>query len=472
MKKKLLYGYNTKRYGFVTVAMSVKGEIVMNKSFAFRLGFCITIVALILYTQICRIIFIPITWDEGLTYVFYVNRFFHSGDFIGGIIACLNGEIYCAANNHLLNTFLIGLAEKITNTRYNIAVIRFPIFAFWIIYAFACARQFLKKNISYLAFVMLMCCSYVNEFFALARGYGYSVAMIAIALFAYSDWLEDKNDRHIVWAFYALLIGEFANTATLLITATVALIFLIKIISEKNFLFYLQKLWRPVVIWIALQLVVVKYHFLITKYDLSIYNDRVGGLKSLIVNIITIPLTERTVSKPLQIFLIALVLLNIVVLVKKLKKVNDYPFFMMLIAFIGICFAMVQIIKNFSDQSGYPAGRALILIYPVCVLALDELLINCCTLLDKVKFEKALTYATVAVSILAFAFCMKTTNFKQSSDWPEAAACKKAAYAVYKAQGAKGMGYLEDISYNTDAFIYWQQKLLYEHGYDIFAQNN
>ena len=436
----------------------------------FRIGFSIFVIAIITYTQIQRLLFIPITWDEGLTYVFYVTRFFHSGDFFGGIMECLRGQIYCAANNHLLNTFLIGICEKITNTRFNIAVIRFPVFVFWLAYVFACTKQFLKGSISYIAFVMLMCCSYINEFFALARGYGYSVAMIAIALFAYKDWLEDNDDRHVVWAFYALLIGEFANTATLLITAPVALIFLIKIISEKKLVFYAQKLWRPVVIWIALQLVVVKYHFLITKYDLSIYNDRAGGLKSLIVNIITIPLTERTVSKPLQLLLIVLVLLNIIALIKKMKKVSEYPFFAMVIAFVGICFAMVQIIKNFSDQSGYPAGRALILIYPVCILALDELLTGSIALLNKAKFGKAVSIGTIAVSILAFAFCMKTTNFKQSSDWPEAAACKKAAYAVYEAQGEKGMGYLKDISYNTDAFIYWQQKILYEHGYDIFNQ--
>ena len=450
----------------------------MNKSFSFRLVFCLTIVAIITYTQICRLIFVPITWDEGLTYVFYVNRFFHSGDFIGGVMACLRGEIYCAANNHILNTFLIGLAEKITNTRYNIAVIRFPIFAFWVIYAIACARQFLKKNLSYLAFVMLMCCSYINEFFALARGYGYSVAMIALSLFAYREWLSDKKDRHIVWAFYALFIAELANTAVLLVTATVCIVFLVKIISEKNFMYYLKRLWIPVSIWIALNLGIVKYHFLITEYDKSICNDRTGGLKALLVNIITIPLTERTVPRPLWLFLLALLLLNVIVVIKKKKVIDKYPFFLMLILFIGICVASVQTLKHFSDQAGYPAGRVLVLVYPVCILALEELLVNGFSFVGETiatfkafNLSKVSSLVSVAVSVPALIFCMTTTNYKQSTDWPEAALYKKAAYEVYKSKGKKGMGYLEDISYNTDAFIFWQQKILFEDGYDIFNQN-
>jgi hypothetical protein len=440
----------------------------MKKVLRFRLIFCLIVVAIIAYKQVYRLINIPITWDEGITYVFYVNRFFHSGDFLGGIRACLNGEIYCAANNHLLNTFLIGITELITNTRYNIAVIRFPIFVFWVLYTYACSRQFLKKNISYVAFVMLLCCSYINEFFALARGYGYAVALVCISLFAYKEWLNDTKDRNIILCFYALLFAELANTAALLITAAVAIVFLIKIISEKKFLIYLKSLWLPVSVWIALQLLVVKYHFLITKYDLSIANDRAGGVKTLIVNLISLPLTQRMVPKPLQLFLVTLVLLNAYVIIKKMKVINDYPFTMMIFSYVFICFAMVEILKHFSDQSGYPAGRVLILVYPLCIMALDELLRNPLVLLKESTLPRTVPATSVAVALIGLVFFSATTNYKQTTDWPEAATCKKAAYKVYKSHGKKGMGYLQDISYNTDAFIYWQQKILYEDGYDIF----
>ncbi|WP_408070169.1 hypothetical protein [Butyrivibrio sp. JL13D10] len=440
----------------------------MKKAFWFRLSFCLIILATITYEQIYRILNIPITWDEGITYVFYVNRFFHSGDFLGGIRACLNGEIYCAANNHLQNTFLIGIAELITHTRYNSVVIRFPIFIFYIFYIYSCSRQFMKKNISYVAFVMLICCSYINEFFALARGYGYAVAMIGISLFAYKEWLEDGKNRHIIWAFYGLLIAELANTAALLITAAVAMVFLIKIVSGKKFLYYWKKLWFPASVWILIQLAVVKYHFLVTKYDLSIANDREGGLKTLIVNLISIPLTQRMVPKPLQLFLACLVILNVYVLIRKRKVINDYPFSMMIFSYVFICFSMVESLKHFSDQSGYPTGRVLILVYPLCVLALDELLRNGLSLLNEGTLQKMIPATSLAVALIGLVFFSATTNYKQTTDWPEAAICKKAAYKVYKSHGKKGMGYLKDISYNTDAFIYWQQKILYEDGYDIF----
>ena len=440
----------------------------MKKVFRFRLFFCLIVVSVITYKQIYRLLNIPITWDEGITYVFYVNRFFHSGDFLGGIRACLHGEIYCAANNHLLNTFLIGATELISNTRYSIAVIRFPIFIFWIIYTYACSSEFLKKNISYVTFVMLMCCSYINEFFALARGYGYAVALICISLFAYKEWLIDGKDRHIILSFYALLLAELANTAALLVTAAVAIVFLIKIISGKMLLSYWKKLWIPVSVWTMLQLAVVKYHFLITKYDLSIANDRTGGLKALIVNLISLPLTQRIVPKPLQLFLVTLLLLNAYLLIKKMKVINDYPFTIMIFSYIFICFSMVEILKHFSEQAGYPSGRVLILVYPLCIIALDELLRNCLTLLKGSAFPRTVPAASVTVALVGLVFFSATTNYKQTTDWPEAATCKKAAYKVYKSHGKKGLGYLQDISYNTDAFIYWQQKILYENGYDIF----
>ena len=246
------------------------------------------------------------------------------------------------------------------------------------------------------------------------------------------------------------------------------IVFLIKIISEKQLISYWKKLWLPVSVWIALQLLVVKYHFLITKYDLSIANDREGVIKALIVNLISLPLTQRMVPKPLQLFLVSLVLLNAYVLFKKRKTIKDYPFSMMIFSYVFICFAMVEILKHFSDQSGYPAGRVLILVYPLCVLALDELLRNCLILLKESVMPGTVPATSIAVALIALVFFSVTTNYKQTTDWPEAATCKKAAYKVYKSHGKKGLGYLQDISYNTDAFIYWQQKILYENGYDIF----
>ena len=124
--------------------------------------------------------------------------------------------------------------------------------------------------------------------------------------------------------------------------------------------------------------------------------------------------------------------------------------------------------KFFSDQSGYPSGRVLILEYPLCVLALEEMLRNGLSFLKENTYAKFVPGACVAASLLMLVFFMATTNYKQTTDWPEAATCKSAAYKVYKSKGKKGLSYLQSISYNTDAFIYWQQKILYEDGYDIF----
>lgn len=437
----------------------------------FRIYFSFIVIVVISFIQIHRLLYIPITWDEGLTYVRFVNRFFHEDGFITGLFSFFRGEIGAPANNHFLNTILIGLADKITHSRYNEIVIRLPIFLFWIVYVIVCTKQFLKKNLSFVAYTLLMCCSYVNEFFALARGYGFAAVLILISQVLLEKWISDDKDQIIVFAFFLLIFAELANTAALIVTAAYVVTFIIIMIRKRRLFLFIKRKWFMIFIWTILQIVVIKLHFFITKMDESLYNDKVGGLMAMLKNTITLPVYSKKAKILLIIFLSILVILNLLLIIMKKRSLFDYSFSMMLTFYFIICYLAVQLSKSISNHVGYPIGRVLVISYPVFVFAINELIKNSyCKVKDEMG-GRILEYFRIAISFCVIILCLYKTNYSLSTNWTTAGLYKEAAYDIYLNHNEKNSEYLKTIQPNLDAFIFWEKKILFENGYDIFVTN-
>lgn len=437
----------------------------------FRIWFSLIVIAVIGYMQIHRLLYIPITWDEGLTYARFVDRFFHEDGFISGLVSFFRGELGSPANNHFLNTILIGLADKITHTRYNTVVIRLPIFLFWIAYVYVSTKQFLKKDLTYVAYTLLMCCSYVNEFFALARGYGFAAILILMSLVLFEKWLSDDKDRTIVWAFFILILSELANTAALIVTAAYAATFIIILIQKGELLPFIKRMWFIILIWTILQIAVIKLHFFITKMDHSLYNDKSGGIKEVIRNTLTLPFRSDKAKILLLWSAAVLVIINLLLIILKKRSVFHYPFSMMLTSYFVICYLAVQMSRKISAQAGYPVGRILIIPYPVFVFAVNELIKNSYYEVKEERQSKILNYFQTAISGVVFILCLYKTDYSVSTDWGRAELYKEAAYDIYYNQNDKDLEYLKNINPNLDAFIFWEKKILYETGYDVFVKN-
>lgn len=442
----------------------------LNINKKYKYVFVFIIFCILLFFQIYRLLNIPITWDEGITYVFFVDRFFHQGDFIGGIHSFFLREIGAVANNHILNTFLIGITEKLIGVQYNEVVIRLPIFAFWIIYMFASIRYYIQEKISALAFICLTCCSYVNEYFSISRGYAYSAALILLALIQFRKWCSNKKNRYIVEVFYLLLLAELANTAALLITASFVVLYICICVYQRNIVNMIKKLWLPITIWVILQLLVVKYHFFITINDPSLFNNKTGGIIEMMIELVTMPF-----PKVLHIYLLILIafiiIVNVFLIIKKKICIGDYKFCSLLILYFVICFIIVNISRYLSSHAGYPTGRILVISYPMYILALDELVKNSYCWISSVKGKRIVNLVCASLSAVLFAICLVNTKYKESTIQPSAEKFKNVAYDIYYNHNDRDVEYLKTICQDPNGFIYYRKKILYENQYDIYVKN-
>lgn len=134
---------------------------------------------------------------------------------------------YIDANNHFLNSFLGGAFIRLFNSDAMWIVrlgnvLSFPLF-FWSLYGMR--RFFHRALYSYLFIVLLTCTPFVLEFFGMARGYGISIAFMALALLQMMHVLKHENSWRVWLAIGAWLLAVYANL-TLLPMALFSLFFM------------------------------------------------------------------------------------------------------------------------------------------------------------------------------------------------------------------------------------------------------
>lgn len=430
-----------------------------------RVVFSVFMISVMVYFQIQRLRYVPITWDEGLTYVIHVKGIFYSGDFWKGIIRYFTDWTEDAGNNHLLNTLLIGFFDKITGSRFNDMILRLPVCLFFAGYLFLCTKEFLAEKITWVGYSALMCCSYFNEFFAYSRGYSIAATLIFIAAFFFRKGQEEKKPYLAVLTFYILFLAETANTAVLLLTAGFVVYFISAIIVEKEFVFVLKRLWLPILIYTILQVLMIKHHFNITEWDVGLYADTEHGVRRMMYSTLTLPAGNDITAKGFLGLIIVLLLINGLLFLIKIRSFKPYVFCTVLFIYFTICFIAV----NALDQGGYPLGRVLVLSYPLVALGLDEL-VREPEMALAAKLKPGIPYILQGLlSVFLLFMLFSSTDYRHSTDWPEAAEYKAAAYEAYE-KGIEDEEYFSYIKPNTDAVRYWREKILYEHGHDIFGR--
>ena len=425
-----------------------------------RIAFSVIMVGITLFFLIQRLINIPLTWDEGLTYVIHCKKIFRSGDFVGGIVKFFTDWTEDAGNNHFLNTMLIGILDEIVGVRFSTAVIRFPIVAFGIGYLIVCTRLFLKEKISWIGYVMLLGCPYVNEFFMIARGYAMAAALVFFGTVFFRKWINERKPYYAVLAFYTFFLAEAANTAVLLIVASFVIVFALDIIIEKDFLNVLKRLWLPIALYGVIQVLVIIHHFNLTKWEDHIYADYEHGVRLMMYRTFTLPAGENAMIANILFYgFIVLAAVNGILFIIKLRSLKPYILCCVLLTYFTICFTAVNVL----DQGGYPMGRVLIITYPLVALAFDELFMG----IRKALENNGVKIATNVLQGIALCFVLvvlvMNTDYTKSTDWPEAAYYKSIAYDAYN-NGIKDREYFRQYcdNENTDAVRYWREKILFE----------
>lgn len=150
---------------------------------------------------------VPFYWDEIYTYMHYVKP---------GVFLIQDFD-KMDANNHLLNTWLIQAFVKIFGAHQFIlrlpAILSFLIYA---LFAIRFSRLFSSTWFQLGSVCILLLNPFVNDYFYLARGYSFSMAMLLGSLYYCYRFLSDQNQ--LKYATLALLItslGLLANFSLL-----------------------------------------------------------------------------------------------------------------------------------------------------------------------------------------------------------------------------------------------------------------
>ncbi len=203
----------------------------------------------------------PLTYDEAYTFLNYVltKDYFNLG----------------LANNHLLNTLLMGLTSLFNNSEL---FLRAPSISSGILYIFLAYKFSIKYNYSYLILFIFLLNPLIIDFFSLARGYSISVTLnlASIYLYVYSDY--KFKYPFIVFLLWLSSLAIFINLVTLFLIIFLNYFFQKKAI--KNIYVNITNIFFIVLSW-----PIINWVFEITKENKPLYGNE-----------IEIPLYERVVT--------------------------------------------------------------------------------------------------------------------------------------------------------------------------------
>ncbi len=428
-----------------------------------RLILSILLILLLSVIELLRLCRVPVTWDEGLTYVKHVERIFYPTDRSALIQYFLH--MPNAGNNHLLNTLLIGIFTRLTGLRYSVFVLRLPVLIFFAIYLFLVIGEFLRARISWIGLFLLLCCPYLDEFFALSRGYAISASLVFLTMLFFRRWLRAGKDSDLLLTAATILLAESANTAALLISGPLCILILIKLIISRDVRGILLRKGAAAVLFALSQAFVLLYHLYVSRIDL-LYADRSGSLLKLLRRYVELPASLKGIYAVPLLLLILFVLLacNCWLLYRKKAVPGDYPGAAVFILYLLLCTAAAEITKG-----GYPIGRVLLIAYPVFALSLEELIRPLPAMMDQRTGKKSYSVLLQAfLCALLLLSLLLHTDTGRSTDWPDAGKYRELSYAAYEAGRPLTQ---EDYGANPDACRFWRGKILYEHGFDIFDEN-
>lgn len=148
-----------------------------------------------------RAFYVPLLHDEVATF----QRYIHTGRYIPP-------DFHWYANNHILNSALSRISYVLFGP--SELALRLPnllftplFFFFW----YKISRELWNKIVRWI-FMLLPCCSlYFIEFFALSRGYGISMALMAGAVFYLMQVFKINQLKYYLLCLIFIILGVAAN---------------------------------------------------------------------------------------------------------------------------------------------------------------------------------------------------------------------------------------------------------------------
>lgn len=261
----------------------------------------------------------PFTYDEAYSYLSYVR----TNDLLTVNIA----------NNHLLNTILMGIFSIFGNSEF---ILRLPNLLSGFIYIYIGYRISTKLNNSLLILIFILLNPTVFDFLSLARGYGISATLnlLGIYIFLFSD--AKQKYLFSLTFFWLSSLAIYTNLITLF-----SFIFLNFIIKKKAFLNLKTTLIN--IIYISLSVPIVYKLFEITQTSKPLFGRNIN-----------IDIVERiyTFFGFLKTYFVSSQLLNIIFLIiflfvlKNVEKSLNSKFLISLFIITLLCLILIPLIFN------------------------------------------------------------------------------------------------------------------------------
>ncbi len=375
-----------------------------NQDIYFFLGLLFTI-----YLTI-RAIVIPITIDEAGTYYNYMPRSVTD-------ILLFNGDP--SPNNHILNTLSMKLFTALFGT--TTFVVRLPNVLGFILFYTAAVRlftlMFKNRTLVVAALLVLLCNPYLLDFFAVARGYGLSIAFMFWSLYQFFQYYNTKKNQFAVTTLIAAALAVLANFT--LLHFYILIFFVIVVIA---FDINLNK-WKHLLIYVSITLILAAICYTpLTKMmqtNQLVYWDTAGFYTSTLV-----PLVEQMrygelyfgckQAQPFaNIILLLFGLMIFVAVFYFFKKPNgkQLPFGSWILILLSGNIGLI-LIQFYLWHVPFLNGRGALFLYPIFVLALLALLQELMT--NSFKFPKYILLILAGMGIMHIA---RTANITSIREW-------------------------------------------------------
>ena len=318
---------------------------------------------------ILRAIHVPLAHDEISTF----HRYVHTGRF-------MPPGAHPDANNHVLNSALTWIFYSLFGASSFVLrlanLLSAPIFFyFW----FRIASQLKHLAIRWIFLLSFICSTYFLEFFALSRGYGMSMALLAGGFWHVIRWLQEQKQRDralsLIWLTLAVAANlTLVNTLLLVSGAMLAQLFFIKEKRIVGLLAILLLGFLPAAVYSLLLLHMKKLGLL--------YYGNSSGFWQLTVKSLAAVITESERAR-YPLYALVLFLLVLVLMLSQIIKSNFrwnelfHTKYLFTILLLGNLIAVILSAKLF--HANYPEDRTGLYFFPflvgsVCFLASDYMI--------------------------------------------------------------------------------------------------
>ena len=171
----------------------------MEKKIAYAIIACLWV-----YVAL-RSVFVPITIDEAATFFHYIQP-----------QKWLPGDAHWDANNHILNSGLSIISYRLFGEdEWALRLPNLLAGLLYLIMAWKLALRIDDRVYRWSMFLALGFCSFLLEYFGYTRGYGLSMAFLALGIWSFLQWRDSGRILHLLLTIVGILLMVISNLSLL-----------------------------------------------------------------------------------------------------------------------------------------------------------------------------------------------------------------------------------------------------------------